>query len=300
MDVQDAGHSGTQISERSELERLAQVASEFSDRGLAHRVEGFVAWPGPRADAALHVLLVGLVLALSGGTPAVGLLGVLIVLGSSIGQRRGRVLLRHLLPRRRSYNVVARRGSGRRVIAVAFLDRPGTHDVARWTRRLLLVGLGLAAGLLALGWGGWTSPILPMLQLGVGGALALIGAGLLIPALRERGPADDTGLDRLRALADGDHSGVELWLVVSGAGWPGLDGLRALEEQHRHEWPGETQWLLLGGGEGARGWLARRRLPALAAEDALALIEREYDGADAPAAAEHELVRHPVGDGDGA
>ncbi|MCP4806992.1 MAG: hypothetical protein GY913_18005 [Proteobacteria bacterium] len=291
------GPSGPQ----TEPELLAQVRHRLDEVGAAPRVEGFVAWPGPLADAALHALLIGLSGLFWAELPQLGVLAVGLVVLASLAQRRGHRVLRHLLPRRRSYNIVGRVGEGpRKVVAFAFVDgSASTGAVATAVRMAVWAAAGVSSACLLLAWAGVEAgPVHSVLRV-LSWALAGLGGLGIAAALRLRSPIDARPVEQLLSLAERPPAGVELYLVACGAGWPHLDGLRALEEQHRHEWGGDTRWLYLGGSAPARGWLARQRLATLDAGSTAQLLGPEYDAFDADVAFEHSAGRDAVRGGDG-
>lgn len=245
---------------------LAWVAQRMSQGGRRVVVEGFVEVTSPAATAVLHLGLglataaVGLVL------PGVaGLLG-LGVFASAVAQVRGRhAWLRRLVPRGISYNVLTRvPAAGRRratVLVVAHVDLPRRGP--RLTQRRLL--LPLVAGLaLVLGQALDAVTLFPAvasaLQLA---SVAVLGASLGVALFRHRvGPRADAStadaplaalLASLERVAQRPLAGLECVFVATGCGEAHSGGVRALLEQHRHEWtPEDTLVVALTGLTGTR------------------------------------------------
>lgn len=283
----------------SEGERLraSWLRHRLEARGLEVEVQGFVAWPGRSADAAVHLFAFAVALVVGAFRPAFGLLLALLVLASLVFQPRVGALLRHLLPRRRSYNLLVRRGEGaRRIVAFAFVDAPRRNQ--RFVAPLVALGqvvVGVAGLALLLRWSGLDAPWLVTVGSAAAGlltTLALVCLGLEASGVED---ADGDALKRLVALAEGpEPEGVELLLVACGAGHPWLDGLEALDAQSRLD---AAAWWPLGRREAATAWLVERERRVVQPSRALALLEAEYDAADDPD--ERGAGGEPVRDGDG-
>jgi nitroreductase len=256
-------------------ERLAGSAAEraaldaagrwFEERGEAVRYEGFVEATSPALNAALHLFVAALG-ALAGTLWApLGLLITLLALTSGALELTGRrPLLRQLLPRDTSYNVLVRRpATGRRLgtlVLAAHVDLP--RRAWRFTRRLAAVSLaggGLLAAALAVeslgvGWF-W----LPGLRATAGIALVLIGAMALI--VHARGPRPGPGrgdsgvaavMEASLALAERPLAHLELVIAITGSQEAHGGGVAALLRQHRHHWsPADTAFLFAEGVGGA-------------------------------------------------
>ncbi len=244
------------------------------------RVQGFVCWPGAALDAAAHALCLAVAILVGEFRPAFGLLLALLLVASSVFQPRVGPLLRHLLVRGRSYNLVVRRGEGpRRVVVFAFVDAP--RRLQRLVTPLLSIAwtlTGVAVVALLLRWGGLEAGWLQALGRSVVALLVLLA--LVLGAIERASvlPAEGDALRRLVALAEVQvPEGIELVLVACGAGFPWLDGLAALRAQNRFE---DAEWWPLGRREAATEWLSERKLRMIEPGAALSLLGPEYDAPD--------------------
>ncbi len=189
-------------------------------------------------EVAVHAVLLALggVLALTSALGAL-ILTVVVLISLLLESRLGAVF-GALYPRQRAYNLLHRRGQGRRrVVAFAFVDRPRSAD--RYTYRLRGLVAALGAGVSAaygVQLAGWTPAL--ELALAVPVALGLVSLVLLAVARSERTePADERGLDRLLELLEAEPPpDTELVLVAMSGGAPRLDGLAALVDQNAHRW----------------------------------------------------------------
>ncbi len=242
----------------AEREAIALVARRLETAGESPVLEGFVEVTSAPLNFALHLLLGAAAAGLGWSSPLVGLALVSITLASAVVQLRGRGRgLRWLIPRGASYNVVVRRPAfGRRlatVLVTAHVDvrRRGFRLTRRIVWPPLIAGLVLAVALLGRALG--VAPgLLPWVVLVAG--LALVG-GLIVALLHHRMPsrkgpgAGDSGVAALeelaRALAERPLRHLELGLVVTGCGEAHAGGLRALLEQHRHEWAREDTYVVV-------------------------------------------------------
>jgi hypothetical protein len=226
-------------------------------------------------EVAVHAVLLALggVLALTSALGAL-ILTVVVLISLLLESRLGAVF-GALYPRQRAYNLLHRRGQGRRrVVAFAFVDRPRSAD--RYTYRLRGLVAALGAGVSAaygVQLAGWTPAL--ELALAVPVALGLVSLVLLAVARSERTePADERGLDRLLELLEAEPPpDTELVLVAMSGGAPRLDGLAALVDQNAHRWdPERTAYLPLDPTGRSVRWLVARQLSPLQLEEARALI----------------------------
>lgn len=236
----------------AEREAIALVARRLEAAGEAPVIEGFVEVTSAPLNFALHLILAAAGAALGWGWPLLGLGLVGLTLGSAVLQLRGRGRgLRWLIPRGASYNVVVRRPATSRrlgtLLVTAHLDirRKGFRLTPRLVRLPLGLGLVLAIALLGrvLGVAPTLLPWVEVLSgvgLGVAGLVALMHHRL--PTRKGRG-AGDSGVAALEelsaALQERGLRHLEVGLVVTGCGEAHAGGLRALLEQHRHEWAQE-------------------------------------------------------------
>ncbi|GEM_PF-2610371 len=236
----------------AERDAIALVARRLEAAGETPVLEGFVEATSAPLNFALHLVLAAVSAALGWRFPLLGLGLVLVTLASAVQQLRGRGRgLRVLIPRGASYNVVVRRpATGRRLgtlLVAAHLDirRRGF----RLTRRIVWPGLvtGVVLAIALLGRLLGVAPgLLPWVEVVAG---LMLGAGALVSLLHHRLPtrpgpgAGDTGVAALEelsaALQERPLQHLELGLVVTGCGEAHAGGLRALLEQHRHEWARE-------------------------------------------------------------
>lgn len=232
------------------------MKERLSDGAVA-RIEGFVAQPGPHLSLGLHALLLLVAAVVGIALPAVATPVTAVLTASLLGEGTGRFsLLRWVLPRVPSYNLVVRAGPN--------ADRPGLTtegsrigsvlvaaplDVPRWRpahpgwsrfRPLRLVfasavavTLILAARSLAEPWGPYTGTV-------YGAALAVLAGAVVVGALVHRaGEGTDDGgapsvlLELERLLRERPLEGVDLWIAFLGCGRVTRGGMDAFLALHR-------------------------------------------------------------------
>ncbi len=242
----------------AERDAIALVARRLEQAGECPVLEGFVEVTSAPLNFALHLFIAAGAAAVGWRWPLLGLVLVCGALYSGVLQLRGKGRgLRVLIPRGASYNVVVRRPPAERrlgtVLVTAHVDvrRRGF----RLTRRLVWPGLlgGLVLGVALLGRSLGVAPgLLPWVEVLSGLALAG-GGGLALFHHRtptRKGPGSgDSGVAALEelsaALRDRELRHLELALVVTGCGEAHAGGLRALLEQHRHEWSREDTYVVV-------------------------------------------------------
>jgi len=290
----------------SAAERAAvdAVGRWFEERGEVVRYDGFVAATSPPLNVALHLLVAALGALVGTLWAPVGLAVVIAVLLSGVRELRGgRPMLRRLLPRDTSYNLVVRRPAAARrlgtLVLAAHVDVP--RRTWRMTRRLAAIPLGAAAALalalalesVGVGWF-W----LAWLRLVLGGAL---GVGVLValfhhtrPAREGTGPGDSGIAAVMEAsLALGERPLQHLDVVFAAVGCQEAHGggVRALLRQERTRLlPADTALvfvedvgvgeLIYGVGEAVLDTVAYRpTLPGIAERITRQLPWREVGGA---------------------
>lgn len=242
----------------AERDAIALVARRLEEAGENPVLEGFVEVTSAPLNFALHLLVAAGGAAVGWRLPLIGLALVVLALGSAVLQLRGRGRgLRMLIPRGASYNVVVRRPATKRrlgtLVVTAHVDvrRRGFRLTSRLIWPGLIAALVLAVALLGRALG--VAPgLLPWVEVLAG---LVLGAGVIVALLHHRTPtrkgpgAGDTGVAALEelsaALQERPLRHLELALVVTGCGEAHAGGLRALLEQHRHEWAQEDTYVVV-------------------------------------------------------
>jgi hypothetical protein len=242
----------------AEREAIAVIARRLEAAGQTPVLEGFVEVTSAPLNFALHLILASAGAAVGWRWPLLGLCLVLVAIGSAVMQLRGRGRgLRRLIPRGASYNVVVRRPAiGRRLgtlLVTAHLDlrRRGF----KLTRRIIWPPFALAflLAIALLGRSLGIAPgLLPLVEVFSGLAL---GLGVLVALLHHRLPtrkvpgSGDSGIAALEELSQALQARqlrhLEVAFVVAGCGEAHAGGLRALLDQHRHEWAQEDTFVVV-------------------------------------------------------
>ncbi len=242
----------------AEREAIAVVARRLEAAGQAPALEGFVEVTSTPLNFAFHLLLAAAAAGIGWGWPRWGLALVVLTLGSAVVQLRGKGRgLRRLIPRGASYNLLVRRPPASRRLATllvtAHLDvRRMGFRLSRqvvWPPLVLLAVLAVAL----LGHSLQVAPgLLPWVVVVTG---LLLVAQALLAVVHHRLPSrsgpgtGDSGVSALeelgRALDERPLQHLEVGLVVTGCGEAHAGGLRALLEQHRHEWAQEDTFVMV-------------------------------------------------------
>ena len=238
-----------------EREAIGRLAKRLERAGLTPRVEGFVESTSPVLTFAVHLAVAALALGLGTALPGVATFLWALVAVSAARELVRQPVLRRLLPRGISYNLVVERPAQRalgRLVLSAHIDqaRRGLRPSRRGARIASAVFGAYALVLL----GG---------VFGVGGALAtwalvggafVLGLAALVVALSDRNRARalrGTGTSSIEAVLEAltqleaeplQH--LDLVVVLSGCGEAHGGGVRALVRQHRHHWATEDTYLL--------------------------------------------------------
>ncbi|MBN2798125.1 MAG: hypothetical protein JXX28_03190 [Deltaproteobacteria bacterium] len=260
---------------QQDMEALGRVRYRFAgtegEREMLHavrerlpgadaRIEGFVGHGSPALSVGVHAAALLLFGALGYAMPLVGAMLSAIVTLSLVGEGTGRFsLIRSLLPKTPSYNLVSRVRAERplgAVIVVAPLDaprwRPRWPAWLHWHRPLqsVVIAAVMAVAPLLLHSPGqpWGLRLLEvyLLSLGVLAAALAIGA----TAHRHVGSeeADPSGpavaLELARRFQAAPVEGIELWFAFTGCARAHQEGMDALLRLHGRSFP-ETVLVLV-------------------------------------------------------
>ncbi len=238
-----------------EREAIGRLARRLEQAGHKPRVEGFVEATSSILTFAVHLGVGALALGVGSLFPLLG--GSLwLATGASVAREIVRQpVLRRLLPRGISYNLVVERAAPKargRLVLSAHIDqaRRGLRPSRRGARLVgcvwFLYGLMLLGRLVGVG------SVLSTWAL-VGGAFVL-GVAALAVALsdrnrvrRSRGAGTSSIEAVLAAASELDDEPLEhldLVVVLSGCGEAHGGGIRALVRQHRHAWKTDDTYLL--------------------------------------------------------
>jgi len=232
----------------SAAERAAvhAVGRWFEERGEAARYDGFVAATSPPLNVTLHLLVAALGALVGALWAPVGLALVALAMSSAVIELRGgRRVLRRLLPRDTSYNLVVKRPAAARrlgtLVLAAHVDVP--RRTWRMNRRLAAIPLGAAAALalvlalesVGVGWF-W----LPGLRLALAGGL-FFGAAIALfhhtrPAREGVGPGDSgvaAVMEASLALGERPLQHLDVIFAVVGCQEAHGGGVRALLREER-------------------------------------------------------------------
>ncbi len=222
--------------------------------GAASKIEGFVAHTTPALVLGLHLALLVVLGVIGFWQPQLAAMFSALVTVSLIGEGTGRFsLLRHLLPKSASYNLVARLPASPALGAVVVatpLDAATWRPLRRrwlWFRPLqavfgavLVVDVMLALRSFAEPWGPATLRAY---------LVALIGLGITVAVgavYHRTGDAKgETGglaaqLELLRRLRERPVPGVEVWFAFTGCGHAFQGGMTAFLALHERTLPAPT------------------------------------------------------------
>lgn len=234
-----------------EREMLQAVRARLPE--VENRVEGLVGHPSPALSVGLHAAALGAFAAVGYFYPLVGAVFAALASLSLVGEGTGRfTLLRHLLPKLPSYNLVARhrveRPLGALILATP-LDiprwRPRWPKWLRWHRPLqaVLVAAMLSIAPLLLHSPGqpWGLRLLELYGLGLLFLTGTFVVGGLIHRYAGQEDADASGpavaLELARRLHENPPSGVEVWWVFTGCGQAHQEGMDAFLRLHARAFP---------------------------------------------------------------
>ena len=238
-----------------EREAISRLARRLEGAGLSPKVEGFVEATSPVLTFAVHLAVAAVALGIGGALPLLAT-SIWVLVGFSVARELVRQpVLRRLLPRGISYNLVVERPVPRpagRLVLSAHIDqaRRGLRPSRRGAR---FAGAAFFAYFLVLlggvfGVGGW----LASWSLVVGACGLALAAVVVALSDRNRARATrGTGTSSIEAVLEAltqleaaplEH--LDLVVVLSGCGEAHGGGVRALVRQHRHQWSPDDTFML--------------------------------------------------------